>query len=55
MPIEAIIALFSIEVSVVIAIFFKLGFLSKAINDLEKDTAEIKACLNLTPNLKTKK
>jgi len=52
MPIEAIIALFGIEISVVVAIFFKLGFLTKAINSLEKDIEQVKACLNLTPNLK---
>ncbi|MFN5352356.1 MAG: hypothetical protein ACK5BE_07090 [Alphaproteobacteria bacterium] len=50
--VDAIIALLALEVSLVVAIFFKLGFLSKAMQELEKDIEQVKACLNLTPNLK---
>ena len=51
-PFEVIIALFSISLGGVVAIFFRLGFLTKAIRDVEKDVEQVKACLNLTPNIK---
>ena len=39
---DAIIALLALEVSLVVAIFFKLGCLSKAMQELEKDIEQIK-------------